>query len=205
MVARASTSASALLAAALPMSLRPVMTPGPNPVTDGPTRARFPSIRRHAGVRDRRVGDEGVARRPSRGRAAGRPPGRSAGRTSAATARPTAEDEAEAPRPSDGSVVRHVRPPLGRSGPPDRPGVHSPAAIVAGQRSGRDRPDAGDEGDHQALVELRAGRVLEAGERLVDGQRLAVRPGRRHRRERVADRQDAGDLGDLRRRPGGRR
>ena len=69
--------------------------------------------------------------------------------------------------------------------------------LVPGMRRGRDRPDAIHEGDDQPFVELRATRVLEAGQRLVDGQGLAVRPGRRHRGERIAHRQDPGDLRDV--------
>ena len=92
---------------------------------------------------------------------------------------------------------RALRRPRDRSITTGWPGVHRPATLVPGHRRRRDRPDAVHEGDDQALVELRATRVLEAGQRLVDGQGLAVRPGRRHRGERVAHGQDAGHLRDV--------
>ena len=47
--------------------------------------------------------------------------------------------------------------------------------------------DAVHEGRHQSLVELRAARILEPCQGFLDEQRLAVRPGGRHRRERITD------------------
>ena len=54
-----------------------------------------------------------------------------------------------------------------------------------------------DEGLDEPLVELRAGGIPEAAQRLADVERLAIRPGRGHRREGVADREDPGDERDL--------
>ena len=54
-----------------------------------------------------------------------------------------------------------------------------------------------DEGDHQVLFELRSGGVTEALDRLLDGQRLAVGTRGGHGAERVGDRHDAADEGDL--------
>src|SRR5262245_54816824 len=59
----------------------------------------------------------------------------------------------------------------------------------AGQRRVRSGSEALDEQGHERLVELAAGAVLEPAQRLVESDRLAIRPGRRHRRHRVADRE----------------
>ena len=86
---------------------------------------------------------------------------------------------------------------------------------AAGRHATRGVHRAGVEGDDRAAarssavsipstnaldegrVELAPGRVLEPVQRLPDVERLAVRPRRRHRRERVADREDPGDQRDL--------
>ena len=57
--------------------------------------------------------------------------------------------------------------------------------------------DAFDEERDQPFLELRPGGVLEAAKRFRHAHRLAIRTGRRHRREGISDRQDAGDQRDL--------
>ena len=66
-----------------------------------------------------------------------------------------------------------------------------------GQRRVIGRLDPVDERADEGRVELAPGRVLEPVQRLPDVERLAVRPRRRHRRERVADREDPGDQRDV--------
>ena len=79
-----------------------------------------------------------------------------------------------------------------------RPAVHSAPDGMSAPGSGASAAclHALDEGDDQALLELGPGGIAEPGERLAQVERLAVGPGRRHRREGVRDGQDAGDQRD---------
>ena len=146
-------------AAALPMSLRPVTTP-PEPRHRGPDQREVPIDEADAGVGDRRVGHDGVVvGRPEIGRCR-----RQADRRQDQRGDQDGDRDGQAPKPgrSHGTGAAHVRRPLGRPShglarPPES------APTVPWQRRGRDRPDAVHEGDHQALVELRAARHPRGG------------------------------------------
>ena len=87
-----------------------------------------------------------------------------------------------------------------------RRGVTRPASASRGRRPARRRRAAAASAAvsipstntlTRCLVELGARRILEPRERLAEVERLAVRAGRRHRRERVADGEDPGDERDF--------
>ena len=98
-----------------------------------------------------------------------------------------------------GSPPLRADPASGVTGSPSRGADPASGAPLTGSHSVRSRPCR--ERAHEAVVELRAGAASSSHERLLDRARLAVGAGRRHRVEGVGDRDDPGELGDLRRRP----
>jgi len=134
------------------------------PIAAGPTRARFQSVRlTPMFVIDVFGAVAKSAGCPRSGRAAARPIG---GTISTAT-KATIGKSRGSPRRRRGCVAdtsgdRAIR----QHGMARDPQA---GTLVTGHRRRCDRPDAMYEGDDQALVELRATRILEAGQRLVDG------------------------------------
>ena len=90
---------------------------------------------------------------------------------------------------------------------PERPtSARAPRALAAGAVLGREEHAEADLDDRG--IELRPGTLEQAPARLLDRERLAVRPGRRHGVERIADEDDPGlerDLVAAAGRPGTRR
>src|SRR4029079_3945789 len=109
---------------------------------------------------------------------------------------------------SASAVTPAIRPPCFMAGVTARPGSSGdpvsrrPETLAGGfDHPGQRRVGVGtkavDEQLDERFVELGTGGVLELPERLVDRECLAIRPGRRHRRERVTDGADARDKRDV--------